>query len=207
MTVRLRLRDALGRDQPVRARTIFHDHRLAEPLRHLRRHQPRQDVDPAAGRKPDHDPDRPRREPRLRDRAAREQRGRSRAEYKSAPCRRTGQGIPPVLISAGVGAIVIVPHVGIIRRAGSRPARTRPAMEDSVTQAPNEAPNTAARCTSMPAPAGTRPGSATTAATPGCIPNSHSGMYLEARVWSLASHPGDARAAVRRHRHGHFPVG
>ena len=41
----------------------------------------------------------------------------------------------------------------------------------------------------MPAPAGTPPGSATTAARPGCIPNSHSGMYLEARVWSIASHP------------------
>src|ERR1700716_2889155 len=32
MTVRLRLRDALSRDQPGGTRTIFHDRRLAEPL-------------------------------------------------------------------------------------------------------------------------------------------------------------------------------
>ena len=89
MTVRLGLRDALSGDQAVRARTVLDDHRLAEPLRHLRRHQPCQDVDPAAGRKADHDPDRPRGERRLRHRAAREQRSRGRAEHKRAPCRRS----------------------------------------------------------------------------------------------------------------------
>ena len=41
----------------------------------------------------------------------------------------------------------------------------------------------------MPEPAATPPGSATTPGETWVHPNSHSGMYLEARVWSIASHP------------------
>ena len=59
VAVGIGLRDALGRDQAVGARAVLDDHGLAEPLRHLRRHQPRQDVDAAARRKSDDDPDRP----------------------------------------------------------------------------------------------------------------------------------------------------
>ncbi len=38
-------------------------------------------------------------------------------------------------------------------------------------------------------------------------PNSHSGMYLEARVWAFASHPSTPATPVRRHRHGRVPMG
>jgi hypothetical protein len=74
VTVRLGLRDPLGRDLSVRTRTIVHHHRLAEPLRHLRRHQASQDVDAAASREPDDDADRPRGE-WLRESPASDERG------------------------------------------------------------------------------------------------------------------------------------
>ena len=57
--VRLRLTDRLRGDLRIGARPIFHDHRLAEPLGHFWRDQPRQDVDAAAGRKSDDDAHRP----------------------------------------------------------------------------------------------------------------------------------------------------
>jgi hypothetical protein len=58
VAVRIRLRDALGCNLAVRSRPVLDDHRLTEPLRHFRRDQARQNVDPAAGWKADHDPDR-----------------------------------------------------------------------------------------------------------------------------------------------------
>jgi photosystem II stability/assembly factor-like uncharacterized protein len=67
-------------------------------------------------------------------------------------------------------------------------AGTRPTTEDTVTQAPNAARE-------VHVYAGTGGHSAWFSSDSGetwVHPNSHSGMYLEARVWSIASHPATA---------------
>ena len=141
---------------------------------------------------------------RLRHRAAREQRSRDRAEHECAPCRRNGQGIPPVPASAGVGAVVISRMVGLLVSSGQGRLRAQPGQGG---QRDTDRPGTARE---VHVYAGTGGHSAWFSDDGGetwVHPNSHSGMYLEARVWSIASHPGDARAAVRRHRHGRVPLG
>ena len=95
-----------------------------------------------------------------------------------------------MLISAGFGAIVIAGMLGLLVEQGQGRFEHGQPMEDSVTQAPNEAPNTAGE---VHVYAGTGGHSAWFSDDRGVTwvhPNSHSGMYLEARVWSLVSHPG-----------------
>ena len=77
------------------------------------------------------------------------------------------------------------PHVGITRRLGSRPGPDNAGEGGAAWQTPHTARE-------VHVYAGTGGHSAWFSDDAGATwvhPNSHSGMYLEARVWSIASHP------------------